>query len=151
MCGHMTVLGNKRAQDRNQLGGLYILNADDLGDDFIVKSSVGHVRDLPVSGSGKSKSTPSDRAKEAAYTRSLPPEERAAHKRRKARDQLVARMGIDLDGVASFHGNPRTPDPAKTGDIKGKVLVLNGCADPFVKADTHVSFQKQINASSITF
>lgn len=66
-----------------------------LGDDFIVKSSVGHVRDLPVSGSGKSKSTPADRAKEAAYTRSLPPEARLEHKRRKARDQLVARMGID--------------------------------------------------------
>lgn len=68
-----------------------------LGDDFIVKSSVGHVRDLPVSGSGKSKSTPAERAKEAAYTRSLPPEERAEHKRRKARSQLVARMGINPD------------------------------------------------------
>ena len=68
-----------------------------LGDDFVVKSSVGHVRDLPVSGSGKNKSTPSERAKEAAYTRSLPPAERAAHKRRKARDQLVARMGINPD------------------------------------------------------
>lgn len=53
-----------------------------LGDDFIVKSSVGHVRDLPVSGGGK-KSTPQERAKEAAYTRSLPKEEREAYKRRK--------------------------------------------------------------------
>src|SRR5690606_22946422 len=66
-----------------------------LGDDFIVKSSVGHVRDLPVSGSGSRTSTPAERAKEAAYTRSLPPAEREAHKRRKAWDQLVARMGID--------------------------------------------------------
>lgn len=65
-----------------------------LGDDFIVKSSVGHVRDLPVSGGG-AKSSPAERAREAAYTRSLPPAEREAHKRRKAREQLVARMGID--------------------------------------------------------
>lgn len=64
-----------------------------LGDDFIVKSSVGHVRDLPVSGGAKS--SPSERAKEAAYTRSLPPEERERYKKRKARDQLINRMGVD--------------------------------------------------------
>lgn len=67
-----------------------------LGDDFIVKSSVGHVRDLPVSGGGK-KTTPAERAKEAAYTRSLPPEERALHKKKKAYSKLVQRMGIDPD------------------------------------------------------
>lgn len=66
-----------------------------LGDDFVVKSSVGHVRDLPVSGG--SRSTPAERAKEAAYTRSLPPEERARYKQKKARDQLVNRMGVDPD------------------------------------------------------
>ncbi|MBZ2188055.1 type I DNA topoisomerase [Alcanivorax sp. JB21] len=66
-----------------------------LGDDFIVKSSVGHVRDLPVSGGART--SPAERAKEAAYTRSLPPEERARHKQKKARDQLVNRMGVDPD------------------------------------------------------
>ncbi|MCU5783660.1 DNA topoisomerase I subunit omega [Alcanivorax balearicus MACL04] len=65
-----------------------------LGDDFIVKSSVGHVRDLPVSGGGK-KSTPQERAKEAAYTRSLPKEEREAYKKKKAQSQLINRMGVD--------------------------------------------------------
>jgi DNA topoisomerase-1 len=65
-----------------------------LGDDFIVKSSVGHVRDLPVSGGG-SKTTPKERAKEAAYTRSLPPEERERHKARKAHRKLIERMGVD--------------------------------------------------------
>src|SRR5699024_12341488 len=64
-----------------------------LGDEFIVKSSVGHVRDLPVGGS--SRSTPAQRAKEAAYTRSLPPEERAEHRKRKAKEQLIRRMGVD--------------------------------------------------------
>ena len=37
-----------------------------LGDDYIVKSSVGHIRDLPVSGT--SKVDPKARAKEAAKT-----------------------------------------------------------------------------------
>ena len=64
-----------------------------LGDDYIVKSSVGHIRDLPVSGN--SKSDPKARAKEAAKTRKMAPEKNAAYKKEKARKQLVARMGID--------------------------------------------------------
>ena len=67
-----------------------------LGNDFIVKSSVGHIRDLPTSGSG----APVDakaRAAEAAKTRKMTPGKRAAYKKKKARDQLVARMGIDPD------------------------------------------------------
>jgi DNA topoisomerase-1 len=67
-----------------------------LGSDFIVKSSVGHIRDLPVSGSG-STSDPKERARQAAITRKMNPEEKAVHKKKKARDQLVARMGVDPD------------------------------------------------------
>lgn len=67
-----------------------------LGNDFIVKSSVGHIRDLPVSGSG-STSDPKERARQAAQTRKMNPEEKAAYKKRKAREQLIARMGVDPD------------------------------------------------------
>ena len=67
-----------------------------LGRDFIVKSSVGHIRDLPVSGSGK-KADPKARAKAAAKTRSLKGAKRAAHKKKKAHEALIARMGIDPD------------------------------------------------------
>ncbi|KZY78393.1 DNA topoisomerase I subunit omega, partial [Oleiphilus sp. HI0068] len=65
-----------------------------LGSDYIVKSSVGHIRDLPTSGGG-STSTPQERAKQAAATRKMSPEEKAVHKARKAKEQLIARMGID--------------------------------------------------------
>ena len=65
-----------------------------LGRDFVVKSSVGHIRDLPVSGSGKTVD-PKARAKAAAVTRKLPPAKRAAHKKKKAQQALIARMGID--------------------------------------------------------
>lgn len=67
-----------------------------LGNDFVVKSSVGHIRDLPTSGSGNGVD-PKARAKAAAETRKLSPEQKAVHKARKAREQLVARMGIDPD------------------------------------------------------
>jgi len=68
-----------------------------LGKDYVVKSSVGHVRDLPVSGSGRKKVDPKERARQAAITRKLPPEEREARKARKAREALIARMGVDPD------------------------------------------------------
>jgi DNA topoisomerase-1 len=65
-----------------------------LGPDFIVKSSVGHIRDLPTSGSG-STSTPQDRAKQAAITRKLSPEDKIKHKAKKSKEQLIARMGVN--------------------------------------------------------
>ncbi|ALO46481.1 type I DNA topoisomerase [Pseudohongiella spirulinae] len=65
-----------------------------LGKEFVVKSSVGHIRDLPVSGGGSTVSA-AERAKEAAKTRKLSPEQKAAHKEKKAKEQLIARMGVD--------------------------------------------------------
>ncbi|UYG06263.1 type I DNA topoisomerase [Halomonas sp. M4R1S46] len=68
-----------------------------LGNDFIVKSSVGHIRDLPTSGSGKAASDPKERARQAAATRKMSAEEKAEYRQRKAHDQLIRRMGIDPD------------------------------------------------------
>jgi len=68
-----------------------------LGKDFIVKSSVGHIRDLPTSGSSSSKSRmdPKERARLAAESRKLPPKEREKRKRERARASMIQRMGID--------------------------------------------------------
>ena len=68
-----------------------------LGSDFIVKSSVGHIRDLPTSGSSKTAVDPKARARQAAATRKMSVEEKAAYKKRKAHTQLIRRMGIDPD------------------------------------------------------
>lgn len=65
-----------------------------LGNDFIVKSSIGHIRDLPTSGSNE-KPDPKARAAQAAKTRKMSPEEKAEHKVRKSREQLIKRMGVD--------------------------------------------------------
>ncbi len=67
-----------------------------LGSEYIVKSSVGHIRDLPTSGSGKPVDTKA-RAAAAAATRKMAPEEKILFKKQKAKQQLVKRMGIDPD------------------------------------------------------
>ena len=63
-----------------------------LGRDYVVKSSVGHIRDLPTSGKAVD---PKARAKEAAKTRKLSPKKKEEYKRKRAREQLVRRMGVD--------------------------------------------------------
>ena len=65
-----------------------------LGRDFVVRSSVGHIRDLPVSGSGK-KVDPKARAAAAAKTRKMPEAKREKHKKAQAKKALFARMGIN--------------------------------------------------------
>ena len=66
-----------------------------LGSEFVVKSSVGHIRDLPTAGSGTAQADPKERAAQAARTRKMAPEEKAEYRKHKAREQLVRRMGID--------------------------------------------------------
>ena len=65
-----------------------------LGSDYIVKSSVGHIRDLPVSGRAPRWIPRSGPVRLRRPARSSP-EEKARYKKRKAREQLVARMGVD--------------------------------------------------------
>jgi DNA topoisomerase-1 len=60
-----------------------------LGDQYVVKSSIGHIRDLPTSGSASAAKEPVKRGKAAAgEVPALSPKE-------KAKRQLVARMGVD--------------------------------------------------------
>ncbi|MGX5173582.1 type I DNA topoisomerase [Aliikangiella sp. IMCC44653] len=75
-----------------------------LGKDFIVKSSVGHVRDLPTKVATAS-SDPKERARKAAETRKLSPDQKVIHKAKKAKEALFKRMGIDpeKDWQATYH------------------------------------------------
>ncbi|MCZ6679207.1 MAG: dienelactone hydrolase family protein, partial [Candidatus Poribacteria bacterium] len=41
----------------------------------------------------------------------------------------MARLGVDLDGVVSFHGSLSTSKPAQPGAIKAKILVCHGADD----------------------
>ena len=64
-----------------------------LGKDFLVKSSVGHIRDLPAGGKGRQSG---GRGKQAAGGRKGT-RGRAADPQVRARRQLVQRMGVDPD------------------------------------------------------
>ena len=66
-----------------------------LGSDYIVKSSVGHIRDLPTSGGDKKPVDAKERARQAAITRKLSPEDKIIHKQKKTKQQLIKRMGIN--------------------------------------------------------
>jgi DNA topoisomerase-1 len=66
-----------------------------LGSNFLVKSSVGHVRDLPMGGSGGA--DPKQRALQAAKTRKMSLEEKTIYRVQRSKEQLVSRMGIDPD------------------------------------------------------
>jgi len=61
----------------------------------------------------------------------------------------MARGGLDLDGVASFHGSLGTTSPAAPGDIKARLLVLHGAADPFVSADDLAGFKREMTAAGV--
>jgi len=55
-----------------------------------------------------------------------------------------ARMGNDLAGVASFHGSLGSDIKPAAGDIKARILVAHGAADPFVTPDTVAEFMKDM-------
>lgn len=56
----------------------------------------------------------------------------------------MARKGMDLKGVASFHGALGTQSPAKAGAIKARVLVLHGNDDVLIPADQVEGFKKEM-------
>ncbi|WP_372881518.1 type I DNA topoisomerase [Psychromonas sp.] len=62
-----------------------------LGKDYIVKSSVGHIRDLPTSGSAKKKID----AKATKSLAGMTEAKKIKEKAKRAQDALVTRMGVD--------------------------------------------------------
>jgi len=63
----------------------------------------------------------------------------------------MAREGVDLDAVVSFHGSLGTDDPAEKGEVKAEVLVLHGAADPFIPADHVAAFNKEMEQAGAKF
>jgi dienelactone hydrolase len=61
----------------------------------------------------------------------------------------LARDGAEVKGTVSFHGGLATPTPQDAKNIKGKVLVLHGADDPFVKPDEVAAFQQEMRAAGV--
>lgn len=60
-----------------------------------------------------------------------------------------ARRGVDLAGIASFHGSLGTEDQAQPGDIKARVLVAAGGADPMVPPEQVGQFANEMTAAGV--
>jgi dienelactone hydrolase len=63
----------------------------------------------------------------------------------------MARDGLDLKGVVSFHGGLDAP-PLTTGAfIKAKILALCGADDPFEKPDDLKAFEQQLRDNKVDY
>jgi len=63
----------------------------------------------------------------------------------------MARAGIDLKGVVSFHGILETQSPAEKGKVKARILVLNGADDPFAPPEQVKKFEAEMTAAGVAF
>ncbi|MGZ9148178.1 MAG: dienelactone hydrolase family protein [Candidatus Deferrimicrobiaceae bacterium] len=63
----------------------------------------------------------------------------------------MARDGMDLGGVASFHGELTTTNPAKPDAVKARVLVLTGADDKFIPPGQVEDFQKEMKSARADF
>jgi dienelactone hydrolase len=59
----------------------------------------------------------------------------------------MARIGTDLAGVVSFHGSLTTEKLAQPGQVKAKILVLNGAQDPFVTTEQVAAFKQEMKSA----
>lgn len=63
----------------------------------------------------------------------------------------LARAGTDVKSVVSFHGGLATTMPAQAGDVKARLLVLNGGADPLVSDKEKQDFINEMTAAKADF
>lgn len=63
----------------------------------------------------------------------------------------MARQGMELAGIVSFHGVLGTASPAQKGVIKARVLVLNGDADQFIPASDIAGIKKEMKEAGADF
>lgn len=63
----------------------------------------------------------------------------------------MARRGLDIDAVASFHGSLGTQSPAQPGTIKTRIAVFNGAADPMSKPEQVTSFKEEMDKAGADY
>lgn len=63
----------------------------------------------------------------------------------------MARQGADLDVVGSFHGSLDPMKKATEGVFNGKILVMNGEADPLVSQESIDAFKTEMDSARIDY
>ena len=61
----------------------------------------------------------------------------------------MARQGLDLKGVVSFHGSLATQSPAEKGKVKARILACNGADDKFTSAANIKDFKGEMKAAGV--
>jgi dienelactone hydrolase len=63
----------------------------------------------------------------------------------------MARQGVDLRGVASFHGSLTAVQPARRGSLKAKILVLAGADDRLVPPEQVKAFEEEMKSAGADY
>ena len=63
----------------------------------------------------------------------------------------MARIGLDLKAVASFHGNLSALTKPEKGGIKAKVAVYHGAADPLVPPEQVAAFKEEMKSLGVSY
>jgi dienelactone hydrolase len=61
----------------------------------------------------------------------------------------LARDGVDLRAVVSFHGVLTTQTPSISGQVKPSVLVLTGADDPLAPPEQVAAFENEMRAANV--
>ncbi len=61
----------------------------------------------------------------------------------------LARAGQPVAATVTFHGGLSTPTPEDAQNIVGRVLVLHGADDPYVKTEEVAGFEKEMKATKV--
>lgn len=63
----------------------------------------------------------------------------------------MARAGADLKGAVSFHGSLKSAFKAKKGEVKARLLVLNGAQDPMITQSDIKNFKKEMRKAQVSY
>ena len=63
----------------------------------------------------------------------------------------MARSGLDLDGVVSFHGGLSTQEPAQPGAVKARILVCHGEEDKLIPSKQVATFRDEMQKAQTDF
>lgn len=63
----------------------------------------------------------------------------------------MARQGVELKGVASFHGSLASVKPAQPGAVKAGILVLHGADDKFITPEQIEAFKNEMKNAGADF
>ncbi|HRH81269.1 MAG TPA: dienelactone hydrolase family protein [Thiobacillaceae bacterium] len=63
----------------------------------------------------------------------------------------MARQGLPLKGVLSYHGSLATKQPSEPGKVKARVAVFTGEADPMIPAEQVAGFKQEMDKAGVNY